>query len=142
MFSPKLCFQIIIAAKWLVWHSSMSPNQQRRPLPSLLSLSFFYAVTPPICKVTCQYLALYRMQSGPYLECVMSCAEKKGLCIGMRGIGLYNLFVNAQMQFNCPSRLFIVTRALLTIKGNRVTRTVRLLGKEFFQRYNYCTVLQ
>ena len=28
--------------KWLVWHSSTSPNQQRRPLPSLLSLSFFY----------------------------------------------------------------------------------------------------
>ena len=87
-------------AKGLERHSSASPNQQRRPFPSLLSLSFFYAVTPPICKVTCQYLALYRMQSGPYLECVMSCAEKKGLCIGMRGItiSLYNLFVNAQTR--------------------------------------------
>ena len=31
-------------SKWLVWHSSTSPKQQRRPLPSLLSLSFFYAI--------------------------------------------------------------------------------------------------
>ena len=42
--SSKTFLQIIIAAKWLVWHSSTSPKQQRRPLPSLLSLSFFYAI--------------------------------------------------------------------------------------------------
>ena len=37
---PKITFiQIILAAKWLVWHSSTSPKQQRRPLPSLLSVS-------------------------------------------------------------------------------------------------------
>ena len=41
----KKFLQIILAAKWLVWHSSLSPNQQRRPLHSLLSLSFFYAWT-------------------------------------------------------------------------------------------------
>ena len=34
--------QIIIAAKCLMRHSSTYPNQQRRPLPSLLSLSFLY----------------------------------------------------------------------------------------------------
>ena len=39
---PKTFDQIILAAKWLVRHSSMSPKHQRRPLPSLLSLSFFY----------------------------------------------------------------------------------------------------
>ena len=41
---PKTFVQIILAAKWLVRHSSMSPSQQRRPLPSLLSLSLFYVV--------------------------------------------------------------------------------------------------
>ena len=43
---PRTLAQIIFAAKWLVQHSSrvhMSPNQQQRPLPSLLSLSFFYS---------------------------------------------------------------------------------------------------
>ena len=40
---PKTLLQIILAVKWLVQHSSTSPNQQRRPLPSLLYLSFFYA---------------------------------------------------------------------------------------------------
>ena len=34
---PKAFLKIILAAKWLVWHSRTSPNQQRRPLPSLLS---------------------------------------------------------------------------------------------------------
>ena len=33
-------FLRIFAAKWLVRHSSMSLNQQRRPLPSLLSDSY------------------------------------------------------------------------------------------------------
>ena len=41
---PKTLVQIILAAKWLVQHSSMSPKQNRRPLPSLLSLSFFCAL--------------------------------------------------------------------------------------------------
>ena len=36
----KKFLQIILSAKWLVQHSSMSPNQQRRPLPSLPSDSF------------------------------------------------------------------------------------------------------
>ena len=40
---PTNCSKIILAAKWLVRHSSTFPNQQRRPLPSLLYLSFFYA---------------------------------------------------------------------------------------------------
>ena len=35
----KTFLQIILAAKWLVRHSSTSPNQQRRPLPYLLSVS-------------------------------------------------------------------------------------------------------
>ena len=35
--SSKKCLQIILAAKWLVWHLSTFPNQQRRPLPSLFS---------------------------------------------------------------------------------------------------------
>ena len=39
---PKTFLQIILAAKWLVGHSSTSPKQQRRPLPSLLYNSFFY----------------------------------------------------------------------------------------------------
>ena len=34
---PKTFLKIILAAKWLVRHSSASPKQQRRPLPSLLS---------------------------------------------------------------------------------------------------------
>ena len=32
-----------LSAKWLVRHSSTSPQQQRRPLPSLMYKSFFYA---------------------------------------------------------------------------------------------------
>ena len=43
-FLSKRFLQIILAAKWLVRHSSKSPKQQRRPLSSLLSLSFFYVV--------------------------------------------------------------------------------------------------
>ena len=35
----KTLIQIILAAKWLVWHSSTFPKQQRRPLPSFLSVS-------------------------------------------------------------------------------------------------------
>ena len=38
--SPKIFSSNILTAKWLVQHSSTSPNQQ--PLPSLLYLSFFY----------------------------------------------------------------------------------------------------
>ena len=38
---PKTLVQIILAAKWLVRHSSTFPKQQRRPLPSLLYKSFF-----------------------------------------------------------------------------------------------------
>ena len=41
-FFPKTFFQIILAAKWFVWHSRTSPKQQLRPLPTLLSLFFFY----------------------------------------------------------------------------------------------------
>ena len=46
---PNTFVQIILAAKWLAWHSSLSPKQQRWPLPSLLSLSFFYA-WKPVCE--------------------------------------------------------------------------------------------
>ena len=42
---PKTFVKIILAAKWLVRHSSTSLRQQRRPLPSLLSISYFYAAT-------------------------------------------------------------------------------------------------
>ena len=45
---PKTFVQIILAAKWLVRHLSTSPHQQRRPLPSLLSLSFFYDIRQPL----------------------------------------------------------------------------------------------
>ena len=43
---PKTFVQIILAAKWLVRHLSTFPKQQRRPLRSLLSLSFFYGCFP------------------------------------------------------------------------------------------------
>ena len=45
---PITFLQIILAVNWLVWHSSTSPKQQRRPLPSPLSLSFFYGRNPVI----------------------------------------------------------------------------------------------
>ena len=38
-FLSKTFLQIILAAKWLVQHSSMSHKQQRRSLPTLLSVS-------------------------------------------------------------------------------------------------------
>ena len=41
----KTFVQIILAANWLERHSRTSPNQLRRLLPSLLSLSFFYGVS-------------------------------------------------------------------------------------------------
>ena len=41
---PKSFVKIILAVKWLARHSSKFPNQQWRPLPSLLTLSFFYAI--------------------------------------------------------------------------------------------------
>ena len=41
----KTFVQNILAAKWLVRHSSTSPKQQRWPLTSLLSLSYFYEYT-------------------------------------------------------------------------------------------------
>ena len=40
MFFQKTFLQMILAAKWLVRHSRMSPKWQRRPLPSHLSVSF------------------------------------------------------------------------------------------------------
>ena len=36
---PKSFLQIILTAKWQAGHSSTSPKQQRRPLPSLLYVS-------------------------------------------------------------------------------------------------------
>ena len=39
----KTFVQNILAAGWLVRHSSTSAKQKRRPLPSLLSVFFFYA---------------------------------------------------------------------------------------------------
>ena len=42
--SPKTFVQIILAAKWLVLHSSTTPKQQRRPFPFLLSLYFLYSM--------------------------------------------------------------------------------------------------
>ena len=42
----KTFVQIILAAKQLVRHSRTSLNQQRRPLPSPLSLSLFYDQIP------------------------------------------------------------------------------------------------
>ena len=44
MFSKKKFLQIILAAKWLVRHSSTSPNQLRQHLSSLLHFSFFYGL--------------------------------------------------------------------------------------------------
>ena len=48
---PKTFLQIIPAAKLLVRHSSTSSNQQRRPLPSLLSVSSLMVVTPLLSKI-------------------------------------------------------------------------------------------
>ena len=39
---PKQILQIILAAEWLMRHLIAFPKQQRRPLPFLLYLSFFY----------------------------------------------------------------------------------------------------
>ena len=55
MFSQILFVQIILAAKWLVRHSSTFPKQQRRPLPSLLyypSLTYSCVLHHPQCKVS------------------------------------------------------------------------------------------
>ena len=41
---PKTCLQIILVAKWLVRHSFLSPNQQRRSLPSVWFLPFVIEV--------------------------------------------------------------------------------------------------
>ena len=46
MFSQQIFVQIILAAKQSVRQSSTSPKQQRRPLPALLSLSFFNDQVP------------------------------------------------------------------------------------------------
>ena len=51
---PKTFVQLILAAKWLVRHSSTSPKQQWRPLHSLLSISFFYVCRIPV-PVYCMY---------------------------------------------------------------------------------------
>ena len=40
---PKTFLQINLTAKWLVRHSSTSPNQQQWPMPSFLYVSFFRA---------------------------------------------------------------------------------------------------
>ena len=48
---PKTFLQIILAAKWLVRHSSTSPNQQRRPLPSLLPDSDSCSMVCTVCTV-------------------------------------------------------------------------------------------
>ena len=39
---PKIFFKSFLLLNWLVLHSSTSPSQQRRPLPSLLYVSFLY----------------------------------------------------------------------------------------------------
>ena len=46
---PITVLQIILAAKWLVWHSSMSLKHQRRPLPSLLYLSLPCSQWTSVC---------------------------------------------------------------------------------------------
>ena len=43
---PGTYAQIVLTAKWLVRHSSTSPNQQPQPFTSLLSLSMFYVLNP------------------------------------------------------------------------------------------------
>ena len=48
---PKTFVQIILAANWLVWHSIPSPKQQRRPLPSLLSVSSSMGYLPTLFPV-------------------------------------------------------------------------------------------
>ena len=42
MFFQNFFLQIIIAAKWLVRHICTSPNQQRRPLPSVWFVFYEY----------------------------------------------------------------------------------------------------
>ena len=42
MFSQILFFESSLLLKWLVRHWSRSPNQQRRPLPSILYISLFH----------------------------------------------------------------------------------------------------
>ena len=45
MFSQKLFFESSLLLKWLVRRWSRSPNQQRRPLPSILYISLFHDAT-------------------------------------------------------------------------------------------------
>ena len=47
----KRFLQIILAANWLVHHSRTTPNQQRRPLHSLLYLNFFNGFPHPLVYV-------------------------------------------------------------------------------------------
>ena len=79
----KTFVQIILAAKWLVRPSNTSPHQQRRPLPSLLSLSYdppylprmrifqFLAYwsssrpPPPAAAITIPVMATYHTRDRP-----------------------------------------------------------------------------
>ena len=60
---PKTFLQIILASKWLVWHSSTSPKQQWRPLPSLLSVSssMRMELTAIACCLPEQHVQEYRL---------------------------------------------------------------------------------
>ena len=66
---PKTFVQIILAAKWFVRLSNTSPNQHRRPLPSLLSLSFFYDCQPSMpVDLCCQPIYCY----GTLIRCTIT----------------------------------------------------------------------
>ena len=67
---PKHFLQIILAAKWLMQHSSTSPKQQRRPLPSLLYKSFFYEKSPSIVTLLQCYLKFCRLDLIPRFNCI------------------------------------------------------------------------
>ena len=62
----KTFVQIILAAKWLVRHASMSPKQQQRPLPSLLYKSFFYVQERKYENI--QYITSLLIRTGTVME--------------------------------------------------------------------------
>ena len=64
---PKTVLQVILAAKWLVRHSGLSPKQQRRPLRSLLSnsSSMSYGFVCTWCTVQCAVKGKYSRKILP-----------------------------------------------------------------------------
>ena len=77
--------KIILAAKWLVQHFRPPTIQQRRPLPSLLSLSFFYELSCWVQIIDKNFTidrAAYIIQHMQYnLQGVSPCVWQSHMCV-------------------------------------------------------------